>query len=348
MIDTYFCVVLYACSLERSVYKPFTAYGKRIDAYHLGHFNTSMQLSPLVYNLSNERKSETSTIKRFSIKHLERFSGIKAHTIRIWEQRYGILEPQRTKSNIRHYSLADVELLLDISVLIKHGAKISDLAGRSNVALSHRINGLIEDQAQRCKAINRLIVCMYSGDIEQFEDILDNCIRTWDVDRTIQQIILPFLDRVQLLSYSDNSCETHFAVAAVRRKIIFGLERVVPETVVNKYALLFLGEDEHYDLVLLYLSYMLKKNGIKVLYLGTNISNDNVELISHAKRPDYLFTYTPKRQKFTMHSLVPFLQKNLPEATLFVVGCEKNLTANTVSDNVKFIHYQEVDAYLKK
>src|SRR5918993_3651415 len=154
-------------------------------------------------------------MKTFSIKHLERFSEIKAHTLRIWEQRYSIFQPVRTKGKVRHYSLNDVQLLLDISLLIKNGAKISDFTTKDTLAICQKVRTLLSEQARRTKVVNKLIVCMYSEDIEQFEDILDSCILYWDVDVTINNIIIPFLEKVQLLSYTDSSCETHFAVTAI-------------------------------------------------------------------------------------------------------------------------------------
>ena len=282
-------------------------------------------------------------MKDFSIRHLENFSDIKAHTIRIWEQRFGIFQPRRSKGNVRHYSLKDVRLLLNVALLVKNGAKISELARTDSTSMGNRIKLLTADQARREKVISQLIICMFSQDIEQFEDILDSCIVCWDVDITIKELIIPFLEKVQLLSYNDSSCEAHLAVTAIRRKIILGLERVHPPEITNRSAILFLAEDEHYDLILLYMAYILKKNGIKVCYLGTNISVDNLELMLRSKKPDYLFTYIPQKQKFKKNYIINFLDHELPQTHFFIVGAEKKARSEKGLNKVRFIHYEDVE-----
>ncbi|MBC7826171.1 MAG: MerR family transcriptional regulator [Chitinophagaceae bacterium] len=286
-------------------------------------------------------------MKDFSIKHLENFSGIKAHTIRVWEQRFGILQPNRSKSNIRHYSLNDVKLLLNTALLVKNGFKISELAGKDHHSIATKIRQLTADKARREKVVSQLIICMYSHDIEQFDDILDSCFVTWGVDITLQELILPFLEKVKLLSYHDSSCEAHFAITAIRRKIILGLERVHSNIKSNKSALLFLAEGEHYDLMLLFISYILKKNGIKVWYLGTNISKDNLGLILSLKKPDYLFTYIPHKQKFKEHAVIPYINKYLTETNFVVVSCEQKSAKLEIDPHVSFIHYNDVEIALK-
>jgi len=282
-------------------------------------------------------------MKKFSIKQLENFSEVKAHTIRIWEKRYRIFQPDRSKGNIRHYSLNDVKLLLNLVLLIKNGAKISELARTETSAIDQKIKLLTADQARRNKAVSELIICMFSIDVEQLEDILDSCILSWDVDITIRELIIPFLEKVQLLSYKDSSSEAHFAVTAIRRKLILGLERVNPSTWMTKSALLFLGEGEHYDLLLLYMAYILKMKGMRVLYMGTNIPRENLKKILTVKKPDFLYTYIPHKQKFKMQELIPFLDEHLPDTTFVVAGCEKIVSPKESLRNVKFIHYKDVD-----
>lgn len=282
-------------------------------------------------------------MKKFSIKELENFSQIKAHTLRIWEHRYGIFKPNRSKGNIRYYNLEEVKLLLDIVLLTKNGCRISHLINVDALTLAAKSNALSSPEARQNKSVSQLILAMFSSDIEQFEDILDNCVLCWDVDITIHKIIIPFLEKVQLLSYYDSSSDVHFVVTAIRKKIILALERANPAAMVQKSALLFLPEGEHYDLMLLYMAYILKCNGLKVLYMGTNISKENLEAVSIAKKPDFLYTYIPQKKKFKMHEFFPCLDEQLPGTTFFVAGCENLLQQNENNrDNVRFIHYREV------
>ena len=97
-------------------------------------------------------------MKNFSIKELELFSGIKAHTLRIWEQRHNILNPQRRKGNLRYYSLADVRKVLNLAMLNKNGYKISFLSGLSPSQVEEKLSGLITDEGKQQIAIKRLFV----------------------------------------------------------------------------------------------------------------------------------------------------------------------------------------------
>ncbi|MBD0280064.1 MAG: MerR family transcriptional regulator [Bacteroidota bacterium] len=151
-------------------------------------------------------------MKSFSIRELETFSGVKAHAIRIWEKRYAVLKPHRSNGNFRHYTLEEVMLMLDIALLTKNGFTISQVAGMEADVLRHEVYSLICREAKQTRAVNELIICMFSGNIEAFETILDGCVLCWGIDTTIQQVIIPFLEKVNLLSYSDSSSETHFAV----------------------------------------------------------------------------------------------------------------------------------------
>jgi DNA-binding transcriptional MerR regulator len=282
-------------------------------------------------------------MKNFSIRELENFSQIKAHTLRIWEHRYAIFKPNRTKGNIRFYNLGEVKLLLDIVLLTKNGYRISSLTNLDATTLAQKSNALSTDEAMQNKSVSQLILAMFSSDIEQFEYILDNCVLCWDTDTTIHNIIIPFLEKVQILSYNDSSSNVHFVVTAIRKKMILALERVSPSVMLQKSALLFLPEGEHYDLMLLYMAYILKSNGLKVLYMGTNISKENLETVSISKRPDFLFTYTPQKKKFKLHQFFPCLDSQLTGTTFFVAGCENSHHQKEKNrDNVKFIHYSEV------
>ena len=118
-------------------------------------------------------------MRNFSIRELESFSGIKAHTIRIWEKRYAVLKPQRSNGNFRHYTLEEVILLLNIALLTKNGFPISQVAEMEAADLTHEIHSLLSEEAKQARALNGLIICMFSGNIEEFETILDSCVLWW-------------------------------------------------------------------------------------------------------------------------------------------------------------------------
>jgi DNA-binding transcriptional MerR regulator len=276
--------------------------------------------------------------KSFSIRELEKLSGVKAHTLRIWEQRYQMFAPGRSNGNVRSYSLQDVQRLLNVALLLKKGCKISILSNLSASELRQKLQTVLSEEDRQCKAINHLIFYMYA-DIEKFEDVLDGCVQCWGIDATLEKVILPFMEKVGLLSYIDKNYETHFVVTAIRRKIIFGIEKAVTATANNKTALLFLPEGEHYDLFLLYLSYTLKKAGIRVFYLGTDISISNLRLIMDAKPVDFLFTYIPLKQKFKLQGFASYLKQKFPLLSLNAITCE-DVSDKDETSNVNLIHYK--------
>lgn len=286
-------------------------------------------------------------MRQFSIKELERFSGIKAHTIRVWEQRHSAFTPVRTEANLRRYSLHDLKLILDIALLVKYGYKISKLVMLTAEEIEQRTAALKDIDAQRGKLINNLIYCMYATDVAEFERQLDEAVKLWGVDATIEEVIIPFLERVQLLSYSNDSAEAHFVVTALRRKLIMGIEAATAATAVQQTALLFLPKDEHYDLMLLYANYVLKKCGLTVLYLGTNISKENLEKVCMEKKPGLLISYIYPKQSFALAEYTAAISRHLPAAKLYIVYAPDDAYMPTAS-NVQFIPYKELDKLCKE
>lgn len=281
-------------------------------------------------------------MRQFSIKELERFSGIKAHTIRTWENRYGVLQPKRTPGNIRNYTLDDVKVLLNIGLLTKNGFRISQLVRLKPEEIEAKIKSLKDEQAQQDKTINSLIVCMLSSDVDEFECCLDTSVDDWGIDITIQKLIIPFLEKVDILSYKDNSIEVHFAVTAVRKKLIRGIEHIKSAPKMAKSAMFFLPKGEHYDLLLLYMTYITKSKGSRILYLGTNVPKENLELVIQDKKPDYLFTYLPAGSPFDTAGFSKFLQQHLPQSQLLVAEAEK-IKRRSSGKNVQFFFYRDIE-----
>ena len=280
------------------------------------------------------------TTRTFSIKELEIYSEVKSHTLRMWEKRYSIFQPLRTEGNARLYSLADLKLLLNISLLNKIGYRISKLASMKEAAIEYNICSVSSSMVQQLHVLNQLILCMHSGRIDDFEAALDSCVRDHGVDETLEVVLL-FLEKVDLLAYNDTSSEVHFVVTAVRRKIIYGIETLPPVPAGATTALLFLPKSEHYDLILLYMNYMLKKAGIKVLYLGTNISNENLEQVALERRPHFIFTYNTPQHAFRPNGFQEVLENLLPDTKLFISGTYRH-DPDLHSTRIAYIPYREI------
>lgn len=229
----------------------------------------------------------------FSIKDLENLSGIKAHTIRIWEQRYDFLKPHRTPTNIRFYRSQELKTVLNISLLNKYGYKISQLNKMTQDELRSKIVGLIDKDARQQALINQLIAHMIDFDIESFEWELDGYILEHGLDKAITRIVFPFLERIGILWASNhiNPAQEHLVSAVIRQKFIVGIERHVAARHSGKTVLLFLPEDEHHELGLLYVHYLLKTSGVPVLYLGADLPLKDLESVCQARKPDYLYCH---------------------------------------------------------
>jgi MerR family transcriptional regulator, light-induced transcriptional regulator len=279
-------------------------------------------------------------MKSFSIYELERLSGIKMGTIRIWEKRYKMLQPQRTMGNIRLYPLNEVQHFLNVAFLNKKGYKISKISKLDAAAILQHVSHFRDDESQQEHTIDQLFYFMFSLEIESFEEILDFAVYSWGIDETIEKIMIPFLEKVDVLSYQDSSSEVHFVVTALRKKLILGIEKVPPAQKVEQKALLFLPKGEHYDLVLLYLTYVLKRRGLQVLYLGTNISNENIHQVVQVKKPNFLVTYFSLNFSAKIQNLVSFLNQHLPKVTLFVAKSE-SVHLPIKSGNLQELYFKE-------
>ncbi|HEY4290064.1 MAG TPA: MerR family transcriptional regulator [Puia sp.] len=229
----------------------------------------------------------------FTIKDLENLSGIKAHTIRIWEQRYNFLKPHRTDTNIRYYSNQELKTILNISLLNKYGYKISHINKMTGQELRTRIVSLSDRIAQQERLVNDLIAYMIDLDIECFEKVLDGFILAKGIDKAITQIVFPFLHRVGILwvTHPINPAQERLVANIIRQKLIVGIEGVMAHRRTGKTVLLFLPEGEHHELGLLYVCYLLKTQGVRIIYLGADVPMKDVEFVCHHKAPDYVYTH---------------------------------------------------------
>jgi MerR family transcriptional regulator, light-induced transcriptional regulator len=229
----------------------------------------------------------------FTIKDLENLSGIKAHTIRIWEQRFNFLRPQRTGTNIRYYNNDELKIILNVALLNKYGFKISHIDKMNHVEMKDRILSLSQLQAQQERIINELIQSMVDLDMDSFESILDSYIKVRGIERSITQIIFPFLEKIGILWATNhiNPAQEHLVTNIIRQKLIVGIETSSTHMHVNKSILLFLPEGEHHELGLLFIYYLLRSRGVKVLYLGANVPLNDVEYLVKVKNPDIAYTH---------------------------------------------------------
>ena len=235
----------------------------------------------------------------YSIKDLEQVTGIKAHTIRIWEQRYHFLQPSRTETNIRSYSSEELKTILNVSLLNKYGFKISHIDKMSADQIEEKILSLNQIDAIRERVVNVLIKEMVSLNMHAFEKQLDIYIGQKGVDKTITEIVFPFLERVGILWMTNhiNPAQEHLATNLLRQKIILGIERLPAVSEHNKNVILFMPEGEYHEIGLLFVYFLLKQEGIYVNYLGANVPMKDLVYLTAVKKPNYVFCHLTSPSK---------------------------------------------------
>ena len=259
----------------------------------------------------------------FTIKDLENLSGIKAHTIRIWEQRYSFLAPQRTTTNIRVYSNEELRTILNIALLNKFGFKISHIDKMSGEEIQNKVLALTQAQAQQERIVNDLINSMVNLDLDDFELITDNYIRSHGIEKAILQIIFPLLERIGILWMSNhiNPAQEHLVSNVIRQKLMVGIEAAKSHLKINKTLLLFLPEGEHHELGLLFMYYLLKSHGVKVLYIGANAPLKDIAFVSELKKVDFLYTHlTSLAQNFNLEKFLHTLSAKTSNTPIIVSG----------------------------
>lgn len=259
----------------------------------------------------------------FTIKDLENLSGIKAHTIRIWEQRYQFLKPSRTGTNIRYYSNEELKKILNIALLNKYGFKISHIDKMDDHEVREKILSLTQIQAQQEKIINELIQCMVDLDVNKMEDVIDGYIQSKGIERAIIQIIFPFMEKIGILWVTNhiNPAQEHLVTNIIRQKLIVGIEGVSTSLKVNKTVLLFLPEGEYHEVGLLFMCYLLKSRGIASIYLGANIPLADVEYVARLKQPDYLYTHiTAGGHNFNFEKFIHNINKKFSGTPILISG----------------------------
>ncbi|MEZ5083965.1 MAG: MerR family transcriptional regulator [Bacteroidales bacterium] len=229
----------------------------------------------------------------YSIKDLENFTGIKAHTIRIWEKRYNVVEPKRTETNIRYYDDEDLKKLLNVSILNRHGYKISNIVEFSNSSITDKILNLAQSNSNAESQIENLVVSMIEMDENKFDKIFNTSIINLGFEETILKLIYPFFEKIGILWQlgTINPAQEHFISNLIRQKLIVAIDGLV--TNVNqksKCFVLYLPEGEFHELGLIFYQYLIKKRNHKLYYLGQTVPVEALKEVLMLKEVDYLFT----------------------------------------------------------
>jgi DNA-binding transcriptional MerR regulator len=286
----------------------------------------------------------------FTIKELESLSGIKAHTIRIWEQRYNFLRPSRTSTNIRRYNNEELKTLLTVALLNKYGYKISKIDEMQPDQRSEAVQSLQQPDAFEEYLINELVGCMIDLKSSEFETILTRHIAQRGIEKTVTGIVFLFLERVGILWQTNRlrPVQEHVVSAIIRQKIIVAVDDLPAVDSGSPLFVLFLPEGEYHEMGLLYVYYLLRKKGLPTIYLGANVPVKDLRYISENLHPHYLYlhlTSFPGHAKF--QRMLQQLQKEAKESTVIISGYIAQLLKREPLTNVTLLQsLSAVQAYI--
>ena len=260
----------------------------------------------------------------YSISDLEQLSGIKSHTIRIWEQRYGVLQPKRTDTNIRYYEDADLLLLLNIALLNRHGYKISKIAAMSKEDIAEKVGSVSNFKIGLDAELDVLTLSVIEMDEYKFSRIIDNHIAQLGFEGTMLEVIYPFMEKLSLLwlTGSIKPVQENFITQLIRNKLIAAIEKEPLAT--NRKApkfVLYLPRDEQQELSLLFMQFLIKKRGFQVINLGPNLALVDLKDACHIHRPSYVFTILSETfNREPIQRYLENLQSSAPESHLLLTG----------------------------
>lgn len=254
----------------------------------------------------------------FSIRDLENLTGIKAHTIRIWEKRYNLLQPNRTDNNFRFYSLSSLQKILNVRYLYENGLKISKIAALDEEEIKTKVRHLADSKKENNHAIDTIKVAMFNFDQALFYKTFDDLLSELTFREVFYEVIIPLFEEMGMLWQTDtiSIAHEHFICELVKHKIIYNTESIIKEREEPKSKrayVLFLPENELHEIGLLYLNYELLSKGYDTIYLGQSIPNSSIKDLAD-KLPEVTFvscfTIMPEKDEVNAY-IQDFKNKNL-------------------------------------
>jgi len=277
----------------------------------------------------------------YSIKELENLSGIKAHTIRIWEKRYSLIEPHRTNTNIRYYTDNDLKKILNVAVLNRHGIKISSIARLTDLELREEIIRVSATSDSNDTLIDSMVLSMIDLDEYKLEAMIDKSINKIGFKSTVTDVLYPFLEKVGILWQSGDvyPAQEHFVSFLIRQKIIAATDRISNTFNQNsKKFLLLLPEGEWHEIALLFAYYLIKEANHEVIYLGQSVPYSDVLAIGASKRLDYvLFSSSISHTGFKLSRYLEDLGSAFPDKKILYCSYNKDELTRESAKNIVYL-----------
>ncbi len=288
--------------------------------------------------------------KGYSIKDLEVLSGIKAHTIRIWEKRYNLLIPERTDTNIRYYSDDDLRRMLNISLLVRNGYKISKVAKWDDESINNAVLKVSKNKTSETDYIERLILYMINFDNENFYELTSEIISEKGMEEATLKVFFEFFVKVGVYWQVGSifPAQEHYVTNIFRQKIISETDKlgIIPQK--KSTILFFLPDKEMHELSLLFYNYLAQKLGYRTIYLGQFVPWDDLIKIQNQVQIDFVFTaFINSLPKDELERYLESLRELFSSKKVFVTGWQLQVHQPLIPRNVKIIKdYREFKKYL--
>lgn len=262
---------------------------------------------------------------KFTISDLERFSGIKAHTIRIWEQRYNTLLPGRSEGNTRHYDNRQLRRLLNIVSLMDDGKKISELSSLNDEELHKLVEKKLTDanNDSYSSLIYQFVSAIMDYDESYFDKLFANCVLKFGLANTYKFVVLPLLSRIGIMWSGDllPPSKEHFASNLIRQKFFSAIDALPPADKQKDKWVLFLPEDEYHELGLLFANFLIRQSGHPVIYLGPNVPFNVLPDLIKEVNPHHIYIFFVRREsKKNSQNFLDKLESHFKNQRIHVSG----------------------------
>lgn len=286
---------------------------------------------------------------KYSIKELEQLSGIKAHTIRIWEKRHRIIEPERTSTNIRFYSDNDLKKIINVSLLNNNGIKISKIADMTLEEMNQKVLEISELRNDALIHIDQLVVAMIDMEEEMFEKILNSLILRYGFERVITEMVYPFLEKIGILWQTQNitPAHEHFISNLIRQKIIVAIDALPIPPKSAKKIVLYLPEGELHEMGLLFYHFLVRKAGLRSYYLGQSVPYSDLVQVSGVHEPAIILTSITTALPMPIDQYFQKLNQDFPDKLILISGYQVQRYKGIRVGNIQpFGNAQELTQYL--
>lgn len=290
----------------------------------------------------------------FSIKDLENLTGIKAHTIRIWEKRYSLLQPNRSDTNIRNYSIESLQKLLNVSFLNENGYKISKIAKMQQSEIPVLVREIASKGQQKHHAVNALKMAMLNFDQTLFYTTYNSLLQENTFKQIFHEIFIPLLKDIGILWQTDtiNPAHEHFISTLIKQKVLINIEKIqtLEPSNKDKTFVLFLPMHEIHDIGLLYINYEIVCAGYQSIFLGQSVPIES--LIDITKFYDNIVFgsyFTVKPETEDIENYLKDFDETILNGTkheLFVLGRRLN-DLQTSKENSQIKLYEFIDDFVK-